>query len=310
MKLSFFTLLGEIRYMDLKQPLSFEEQLNRLKMHGIVVNDDEKAMEILKHINYYRFTGYALQFRVDPEESTYIEGTTFENVYNLYVVDEQLRDLFRMYIEKAEVYYRTQISYGFSIVKCTQPPYDQHYNRENFYNKTGYDEVIESFKREKNYYKDSLIVKHHKTKYDSKMPLWVMVELMSFSNLSKLYSSMYISEQNKIAQAIGIGRETLENHLHCISVLRNKCAHAARLYNTKFYPPARFTKEFLRKNPEVRNNSLFAYALVLLKRLPEQKSKRSFVDAVQTVIEQYQDDIDMSLIGFPENYMEILNNNV
>ena len=73
---------------------------------------------------------------------------------------------------------------------------------------------------------------------------------------------MYISEQNKIAKAVGIGRETLENHLHCISVLRNKCAHAARLYNTEFYPPARFTSEFLRKNSEVRNNSLFAYTLV------------------------------------------------
>lgn len=305
-----FYFIGEIKYMDLKQPLSFEEQLNRLKTQGIVVNDDEKAIEILKHINYYRFTGYALQFRVDPDESTYIDGTIFESIYNLYIVDERLRDLFRMYIEKVEVYYRTQISYGFSIVKCTKPPYDQHYDRKNFHNKKGYDEVIKSFNRAKDYYKDSLIVKHHKTKYNSKMPLWVMVELMSFSNLSKLYSSMYISEQNKIAQAVGIGRETLENHLHCISVLRNKCAHAARLYNTEFYPPVRFTSEFLRKNPEVRNNSLFAYTLVLLKRLPEQKSKRNFVDAVQTVIEQYKDDIDMSLIGFPKNYLEILNNNV
>lgn len=296
--------------MDLKQPLSFEEQLNRLKVHGVVINDEQKAIEILKQINYYRFTGYALQFRIAPNESTYIKDTSFESIYNLYVMDEQLRDLFRMYIEKAEVYYKTQISYGFSMAKCTQPPYDQHYDRNNFYNKSGYDQVIESFKREKNYYKDSLIVKHHKNKYDSKMPLWVMVGLMSFSNLSKLYSSMYISEKDRIAKAIGIGRDTLENHLHCLSVLRNKCAHAARLYNTEFYPPARFTKDFLRKNPEVKNNSLFAYALVLLRRLPDKKSKRNFVDAVETVIEQYKDDIDMSLIGFPKNYIKILSNNV
>ena len=70
------------------------------------------------------------------------------------------------------------------------------------------------------------------------MPLWVMVELMSFSNISKLYSSMYISEKETIAQAVGIKYKTLENHLHCLSVLRNKCAHAARLYNTEFNPPA------------------------------------------------------------------------
>lgn len=179
--------------MELKKPLSFEEQLNRLKSHGIIVNDEKKAIEILKYINYYRFTGYALQFRKNPQESDYMDGTTFESVYHLYIVDERLRDLFRMYIEKAEVYYRTQIAYGFSISKCVDSPYDQHYCEDNFFNKQGYREVIDSFNREKNYYKDSLIVKHHKNKYDSKMPLWVMVELMSFSNLSKLYSAMYYS---------------------------------------------------------------------------------------------------------------------
>lgn len=30
-------------------------------------------------------------------------------------------------------------------------------NENNFYNKTGYKEVMESFKKEKNYYKDSLM---------------------------------------------------------------------------------------------------------------------------------------------------------
>jgi abortive infection bacteriophage resistance protein len=45
------------------------------------------------------------------------------------------------------------------------------------------------------------------------MPLWVIVELMSFSNLSKLYSAMYYSEKDAIANMVGIGRDTLENIL-------------------------------------------------------------------------------------------------
>lgn len=284
--------------------------ITRLITHGIVVDDRDRAIDILKRVNYYRFTGYALQFRVSPEDSTYVENTNFDTVYNLYMVDEKLRDLFRMYIEKAEVYYRTQIAYGFAMNKCTQPPYDQHYDEKNYYNKNGYKEVIESFKREKKYYKDSLIVKHHKDKYDSKMPLGVMVELMSFSNLSKLFSSMYYSEKDAIAQAVGISKTTLENHLHCLSVLRNKCAHAARLYNTEFNPPAKFTSTFLKKHPDLKNNSLFAYVLVLLKRLPDQKSKKSYVEAIKVLMEQYEEDIDMSLIGFPDDYLEILENNI
>ena len=72
------------------------------------------------------------------------------------------------------------------------------------------------------------------------------VELMSFSNMSKLYSAMYYSEKDAIASMVGTGRDTLENHLHCLSVLRNKCSHAARMYNTDFNPPAKFSKTFLR----------------------------------------------------------------
>ena len=306
--LSFFTLRRD--FMDLKKPLTFDEQLDKLVAHGMIITDREKAKDILKRVNYYRFTGYALQFRQAPSGSDYIVGTTFETVYHLYKVDEILRDTFRRYIEKAEVYYRTQIAYGFSIAKCTETPYDQHYDENNFYNKKGYREVMENFSREKNYYKDSLIVKHHKMKYSSKMPLWVIVELMSFSNMSKLYSSMYYSEKDAIAHMVGVGRDTLENHLHCLSVLRNKCAHAARMYNTDFNPPAKFTTSFLRKHSEIKNNSLFAYTLVLLERLPDEGSKKSLIQTVENVISEYSDDIDLKLIGFPENYMEIMKNNL
>lgn len=129
--------------MDLKKPLTFDEQLDKLSTHGMIITDREKAKEVLQRVNYYRFTGYALQFRQEPFESNYIEETTFETVYNLYKVDEILRDTFRRYIEKAEVYYRTQIAYGFSIAKCTKAPYDQHYYEDNFYNKKGYRDDID-----------------------------------------------------------------------------------------------------------------------------------------------------------------------
>lgn len=223
-------------------------------------------------------------------------------------MDEMLRNIFRQFLEKIEVYYKTQIAYGFSINKCSMSPFDQHYDENNFDNKKGYNEVINNFYREMNYYHDSLIIKHHKRKYANKMPLWVIVELMSFSNISKLYNSMYFSEKDIIAKSVGIGAKTLENHLHCLSVMRNKCAHAARLYNTEFNPPAKFTTSFLKKHPEIKNNSLFAYILVLLKRLPDKDSKRTLIKMVKDVMDKYKTDIDMSLIGFPNNYLDTMNN--
>ena len=296
--------------MNLKKPATFDEQIGILEKHGISINNCNHAKDILKFVNYYRLTGYALQFRVSENESLYTGNISFDDVYNIYKADEHLRNLLRLYIEKVEIYYRTQIAYGFAISKCTVPPYDQHYNENNFYDKDGYNRVMENFGREKDYYKDSLIVKHHKDKYSGKMPIWVMVELMSFSGLSKLYKSMYISEKSEIAKAIGVNYTTLENHLHCLSVLRNKCAHGARLYNTEFYPPAKFTSEFLKRNPEIKNNSLFAYILILLKRLPDKQSKQELIESVQNLIEQYKNDIDIKLMGFPTNYISVFNNNL
>ena len=54
--------------MDLKKPLTFEEQLDKLVTHGIVITDKEKAIDILKKVNYYRFTGYALLLRTSQHD--------------------------------------------------------------------------------------------------------------------------------------------------------------------------------------------------------------------------------------------------
>lgn len=257
-------------------------------------------------INYYRFTGYAIQFRKDSLYSTYVKNITIEKIYNIYLFDEAMRNSIKKYIEKIEIYFRTQIAYGFSIAKCQEPPHDQHYNEENYYNKQSFRNIAQSFVREKNYFKDSLIIEHHKNKYADKMPLWVCVEFMTFSTISRLYKSMYSTEQDIIAQAVGTTRKILSNHLYCLSLLRNKCAHAARLYNDKINLPARLSSTFLRKNPDIMNNSLFAYIVILGKRLPLQEDKKQLITKIDKIINTYKNNIDLKCIGFPKEYKKIM----
>lgn len=40
--------------------------------------------------------------------------------------------------------------------------------------------------------------------------------------------------------------------------------------------------------PEIKNHSLFAYTLVLLTRLPDESSKKSLFQTVETVISEYR----------------------
>ncbi len=148
-------------------------------------------------------------------------------------------------------------------------------------------------------------MKHHSRKYKGKMPLWVMVEMMSLSDVSKLYSCMYISEQKAIADVVGCGTKTLKNHLHCISVLRNKCAHAARLYGETLYPSVSLSKYFLRSYSDVHIDSLFAYLIVLLKHLPCKDQKNSLLKDLELLISKYEDYIGIDNLGFPQNWMRI-----
>jgi len=185
----------------------------------------------------------------------------------------------------------------------------KHYEPLNFLNKESHRSIIgSSLNREKENSKDSLFVIHHAEKYEGKMPLWVIVELISFTNLSKLYSAMYYSEQNAIAKNMGISSKTLKNHLHCLANLRNKVAHAGRLYNVAYNPPVKLGSKYLNQNHDIDANTLFAYLIVLLRRLPNGEDKTNFVKDIEKTMTEYSDCIQLSLIGFPADYKQRLIN--
>lgn len=48
----------------LKEPKTFNEQLQILKSRNMIVDNEEEAIKILKRTNYYRLTAYALQFKI------------------------------------------------------------------------------------------------------------------------------------------------------------------------------------------------------------------------------------------------------
>lgn len=294
----------------LKKPLTYKEQIDKLKEHGMHIQDEKYAETIISQINYYRFTGYALQFRKAPNDSSYVVGTNFNEVLSIYRFDEELRSVLRKYLEFLEVYFRTVISHEFSLAKCMDSPHTQHYSKDNYYNKIGFESIINHFKQEKAYYRDSLIMKHHQKKYNGEMPLWVMVEMMSLSDVSKLYSCMYNSEQLRIANVVGCSKNTLKNNLHCISVLRNKCAHAARIYNTTFNPPVSFSTSFLRKYKQMKTDTLFAYIIVLIKRLPEKCQREDLIRDLEKLLDTYDDTISLSEIGFPTDWCKVLKNQI
>ena len=66
----------------LKPPKTFEEQLEILNNHGLIIEDKEIALTILSKINYYRFSAYLLPFR-NEKTKKYQESVTFTKIYRI-----------------------------------------------------------------------------------------------------------------------------------------------------------------------------------------------------------------------------------
>lgn len=65
------------------------------------------------------------------------------------------------------------------------------------------------------------------------VPLWVLVNAISFSRLSTFYNLMKQKERIEISQHWGIQETDLISYIEVLAFFRNICAHDDRLYNTK-----------------------------------------------------------------------------
>ena len=81
-----------------------------LESRGLVISDEAKAVRYLESIGYYRLSAYMYPFLKAPKEThLYKDGTTFQQVLNLYRFDKKLRMLLLNEIEKVEIAIRRAI---------------------------------------------------------------------------------------------------------------------------------------------------------------------------------------------------------
>lgn len=299
---------------ELKPSRTFEEQLALLEARGMEVDNREEALFTLATENYYRLSGYLFQFK-QPHSEEFVRGTEFRHVQRLYSFDSSLRSVLLRYLEVIEVYTRTQIAYHFSHAYGSYG----HYMEWNFRSM----ELLEQFETassdaiRKN--KDTPAIARHLKKYSTpectNIPLWVLVEILSFSTLSKFYASISGDTQARIAKALNDTPTYLINHLHCMANLRNLCAHFGRIYNATLRPSARLGKQIYTRYTEcfpgkLPEDHLFGYLLIMLRLLPDRRFRERLLQDLAALIEQYEGDLNLSLLGFTPGWQEFLANYV
>ena len=61
-----------------KTALTYAEQLQQLKIRGLIIEDEPKALHLLEVISYYRLSGYWYPLLADKQIHQFKPNSTFE----------------------------------------------------------------------------------------------------------------------------------------------------------------------------------------------------------------------------------------
>ena len=97
---------------------SVEAQIRILKERGLLIENDQKAVENLLDIGYYRLGFYFYYFQ-NPLTHNFEENVRLDDIIDLYYFDFDIKMLLLRYIYRIEVHFRTQLVYHTSNLYST-----------------------------------------------------------------------------------------------------------------------------------------------------------------------------------------------
>ena len=211
---------------------TFEQQVDWLcNEKHLLIPDRQYAEDALKHIGYFPLMGgYKHLFRI-PLTKKYKPGTSFEEIVALYEFDTELRELFFKYLLQIERHLRSLMSYYFSEKYGES---QTAYLDINNYNNTRKNHatiarLIATLNRAAST-RDYEYIDYYRSTYGN-IPLWVLINVLTFGNLSKMYQVFPQSLQSKVCKNFGIiNRKQMEQFLSVLTKFRNVCAHGERLF--------------------------------------------------------------------------------
>ncbi|MEI6131982.1 MAG: Abi family protein [Bacillota bacterium] len=303
---------------NIKPFKTIDEQLELLKQRKLKIPDSlyEKAKTFFLQNNYYRISGYTLTLRNYDE---FNENISIENIIQIYEMDRRMRHILLSIIEVVEVKLKSLFAYYHSKAHGPLGYLDiSTFNCCSDFEKTKTMEIYDLIEKKARDQKDrmqnhELFLKHHKEQKNDILPLWVFVELLTISDVSKLYSRLQQTLKIEIANAFGFQKNTghlvLGNLIHCIANLRNMCAHGNRLYSRRFITKPSLSKKdnaLLRKDDDQNpiSDKLFSYVLVL-KQLSTEEDFKIVSTHIKELFSEYLLP-KYRHYGFPDNWPELL----
>jgi len=290
-------------------PTTISKQASLLKEQGLECNDtgDEDLTEYLRNNNYYRVKSYFIRLKTSghPEK----KRVDFSELRELYNLDEALRVLLIKYLLRIEIKLRQTLAYRLSHYYTDGDLLSKDYDPNVFFDEGRYDEMVEKVRttiqktRERNH-----------THYDEEdlqnpVPLWVFVEYMSFTDLSKMVKNLHLQFVGRhILQDFDSRLLTVKmfNNLHPLVELRNACAHSNPLYRTHFKIRPKLERGWGALVPtDPKGNIVNCVFTLIIACLPflDRRSQREILDDLQDLF-TYTSVISEEDYGFCEDWPE------
>lgn len=202
-------------------------------------------------------------------------------------------------LELIEIEFRSKIAYQ----HAHQYGALGYRDSKNFESENLHKDFLEELDKQLNRSRSEPFIMHHRHKYGGEFPFWVAVEVISFGELSKLFSNLKKDIKKEIVKDFNIPSIYVKSWLHSLSYLRNICAHYGRLYGKKLIiKPILFKKD----KKIISNSSLFSIIYVLCKLL-HKDNLTNFIISLQTLLDEYANYIELKELGFPKDWEKMLN---
>lgn len=299
-------------YQYPKQILSIEKQLQSLCDSGMMIDSCEDVEKALKNVGFYRLRGYSFHL-YDNETKKYVQGTRFEDILKIYHFDQELACLIFSMISKIEVALRVRLVEALLVHEDALVLQDSSiFNDKKMYwqnMSTIASEIARS---------NDVFIKHNFDKHEGEIPVWAVVEVLSFGTLSKIIKNLktgagsaysvlaanyrYVSKRGNL---VNPSKKMFTSWVKGVSILRNMCAHNSRIYNRTIHTAPEIL-DVDKLTPSPVHNGLYQILLAMKYLRASNEEWIEFVDKLSLLIEQNSSVISLTAMNFPPDWKEHL----
>ena len=198
-----------------KQFKNLSEQVEIFKYKGMIINDEKYVKEVLLRENYFFLNGYRHLFLKSETDRVFRPGTTFEEMYSLFLFDRSFRNVVFKYLLVIENNLKSITSYQLSKKYGYR---ERDYLKEKNFTKAPekqaqLNDLLKKMKRQIRVNGSQHSATLHYVSNYGYIPLWILVKVLSFGIVSEMYSILKPEDQIEIAKVYEITPENLMVYL-------------------------------------------------------------------------------------------------